>query len=59
MVTEVSTFLIISEVSSGSKKSYILIFSNCKFLHAKLGSLGTVKFMPPYVPFFDGKFLAL
>ena len=43
VVTEVSTFLIITQVSSGFKKSYILIFSKYKYLHAKIGSLGTVK----------------
>ena len=44
VVTEVSTLLIITQVSSGlKKKSHILIFSKCKYLHAKIGSLGIVK----------------
>ena len=43
VVTEVSPFLIITQVSEVQKKSYILIFSKCKYLHAKIGSLGTVK----------------
>ena len=33
VVTEVSTFLVITQVSSGLKKSHILIFSKYKYLH--------------------------
>ena len=43
VVSEVSTFLIITQVSSSWKKSHVLIFSKCKYLHAKIGSLGTIK----------------
>ena len=41
VVTEVSTFLIITQVSSGLKKSHILIFSNihvAKYLLVKIAS---------------------
>ena len=42
MVTEVSTFLIIPQVSNGLKLR-VLIFGKCKYLHAKIASLTTVK----------------
>ena len=42
VVTEVSTFFVLTQVGSGKKKSYNLIFSKCKYLHAKIGNLGTV-----------------
>ena len=42
MVTEVSTFLIIPQVSSGLKL-HVLIFGKCKYLHAKIASLTNVK----------------
>ena len=42
-VTEVSTFLVIIQVSSGLKKSHILIFSKYKYLHVKIASLANVK----------------
>ena len=43
VVTQVSTFLIITQVSSGLRKSHILmiIFNKCKYLHVKIASLGT------------------
>ena len=40
VVTEVSTCLIITQVSGGLKK---LIFSKCKYLPVKIASLATVK----------------
>ena len=43
VVTEVSTFLVITQVSSGLKKSHILIFSKYKYLHVKIASLANVK----------------
>ena len=43
MVTEVSTFVTITQVSNGFKKSHILIFSKFKYLHYKIASLATVK----------------
>ena len=43
VVTEVSTFLVITQVSSGLKKSHILIFSKYKYLHVKIASLAKVK----------------
>ena len=45
VVTEVSTFLVITQVSSGLKKSHIFIFSKYKYLlvmHA-IASLANVK----------------
>ena len=42
VVTEASTFLIITQVSSGLKKPHILIFSKCgKYLHVKMASSAT------------------
>ena len=35
VVTEGSTLLVIAQVSSGFKKSHILIFSKYKYLHVK------------------------
>ena len=46
VVTEVSVILIITQISSSLKKLHILIFSKCKYLHAKIAT-------------FDGKCLAL
>ena len=43
MVTEVSTFLVTTQVSSGLKKSHILVFSKYKYLHVKIASLADVK----------------
>ena len=43
VVTIVSAFLIITELSSGLKKSNFLNFSKCKYLHVKMASLATVK----------------
>ena len=43
VVTEVSTFLVITQVSSALKKSHILIFSKYKYLHVKIASLANVK----------------
>ena len=43
VVTEVSTFLVTTQVSSGLKKSHILIFSKYKYLHVKIASLANVK----------------
>ena len=44
VVTEVSTLLIITPVSSGlKKKSQMLIFSKYKYLHVKIASLANVK----------------
>ena len=43
VVTEVSTFLVITQVSSGLKKSHTLIVSKYKYLHVKIASLATVK----------------
>ena len=43
VVTKVSTFLVITQVSSGLKKSHILIFSKYKYLHVKIASLANVK----------------
>ena len=43
VVTKVSTLLIISRVSSGLKKSQMLIFSKYKYLHVKIASLANVK----------------
>ena len=40
VVTEVSTFLVITQVSNGLKKLHDLIFSN---LHVKLASLANIK----------------
>ena len=42
VVTEVSTLLIITRVSS-EKKSHMLIFSKYKYLHVKIASLANVK----------------
>ena len=42
-VTEVSTLLIITRVSSGLKKSQMLIFSKYKYLHVMIASLANVK----------------
>ena len=42
VVTEVSTFWVITQVSSGLKK-HILIFSKYKYLHVKIASLANVK----------------
>jgi len=39
----VSTFLVITQVRSGLKKSHICIFSNYKYLHVKIASLANVK----------------
>ena len=36
VVSEVSTFLVITQVSSGIKKSHILIFSKYTYLHVKI-----------------------
>ena len=43
VVTKVSTLLIITWVSSGLKKSQMLIFSKYMYLHVKIASLGNVK----------------
>ena len=43
VVTKVSTLLIITWVSSGLKKSQMLIFSKYKYLHVKIASLANVK----------------
>ena len=43
VVTEVSTFLVITQVSSGLIKSHIFIFSKYKYLHVKRDSLANVK----------------
>ena len=43
VVTELSTFLVITQVSSGSKKSHILIFSKYKYLLVKIAGLANVK----------------
>ena len=43
VVTKVSTLLIITQVSSGFKKSQMLIFSKYKYLHVKIASLANVK----------------
>ena len=43
VVTEVSTLLVITKVSSGLKKLHILIFSKYKYLHVKIASLANVK----------------
>ena len=43
VVTKVSTLLIITRVSSGLKKSQMLIFSKYKYLHVKIDSLANVK----------------
>ena len=43
VVTEVSTLLIITRVSSGLKKLQMLIFSKYKYLHLKIASLANVK----------------
>ena len=49
MVNEVSTFLVITQVSSGYKKSHILIFSKYKCLHVKIASL-PVQLVLPSLP---------
>ena len=54
VVTEVSTFLIITQVSNDFKKSHILIFSKCKYFHVKIASLGTVKSCVTIGPICDG-----
>ena len=44
VVTEVSTFLVINQVSSGLKKSHFLIFSKYKYTFMfKIASLANVK----------------
>ena len=43
VVTKMSTLLIITRGSSGLKKSQMLIFSKCKYLHVKIASLANVK----------------
>ena len=43
VATEVSTFLVITQVSSGLIKSHILIFIKYKYLHVKIASLVNVK----------------
>ena len=43
VVTKVSTLLIITRVSSGLKKSHMLIFSNYEYLHVKIVSLANVE----------------
>ena len=43
VVTKVSTLLIIIRVSSGLKKSQMLIFSKYKYLYVKMASLANVK----------------
>ena len=50
VVTEMSTFLTITQVSSGLKKLYILFFSKCKYLMLR---------QEPVSPFYDGKCLVL
>ena len=42
-VTKGRTLLVITQVSSGLKKLYILIFSKYKYLHVKIASLANVK----------------
>ena len=51
VVTEVSTLLIITRVSSGLKKSQMLIFSKYKYLHVKIASLANVNPASPWVQF--------
>ena len=41
VVTEVSTFLVITQISGGFKK--IVIVSKYKYLHVKIASLANVK----------------
>ena len=43
VVTKVSTLLIITRVSSGLKKTQMLILSKYKYLHVKIASLANVK----------------
>ena len=43
VITEVLTLLIITQVSSGLKKSHMLIFSKYMYLHVKIASLANVK----------------
>ena len=60
MVTKVSTLLIITRVSSGLKKSQMLIFSKYKYLHVKIASSANVKSCVTVGPIFiNGKCLAL
>ena len=42
-VTEGRTLLVITQVSSGLKKLYILIFSKYKYLHVKITSLANIQ----------------
>ena len=44
VVSKVSTLLIITRVSSGLKKSHMLIFGKYKYLHVKIASLANVIF---------------
>ena len=50
VVNKVSTFLVITQVSSGLKKLHILIFSKYKYLHVKIASLVNVKSCVTVVP---------
>ena len=60
VVTELSTLLIITRVSSGSKISQMLIFSKYKYLHVKIASLANVKILRHRESnFINGKCLAL
>ena len=61
VVTKVSTLLFITRVSSGLKKSQMLIFSKYKYLHAKIASLANVKscVMHRGSNFINGKCLVL
>ena len=43
VVTKVSTFLVITQVSSVLKILHILIIGNFKYLHVKIASLANVK----------------
>ena len=54
VVTKGRTLLVITQVSSGLKKSHILIFSKYKYLYVKIASLANVKSCVTI-----GKYLAL
>jgi len=43
VVTNGRTLLVITQVSSGLKKSHILILSKYKYFHVKIASLANVK----------------
>jgi len=52
VVTKVSTLLIITRVSSGLKKSHMLICSKYKYVHVKIVSLANVNPASPWVKFY-------